>query len=148
MVDVVTNSASQTQAVGELLGKALEAGDVVCLTGDLGAGKTVFVRGVCAGAGGDAGAVRSPTFVLEHVYDGGRMPLHHIDCYRLGPGANLDVIDLDTSLADGAAIIEWGEYADIAEYRPARIRFEIAAGDTRRIYLEDDPGGRFGPAFT
>ena len=103
------------------------------------------MRGVCAGAGGTAESVRSPTFVLEHVYQGGRVPLHHIDCYRLGPGANLEVIDLDTSLAAGAAIIEWGEYANLDTYHPVRVRFEIDEGDKRRIYL--DPQGRFASSW-
>jgi tRNA threonylcarbamoyladenosine biosynthesis protein TsaE len=144
---MVTNSASETQAAGELIGRAIEVGDIVCLTGELGAGKTVFVRGVCAGAGGNTTSVRSPTFVLEHVYESGRVPLHHIDCYRLGPGANLEVIDLDTSLATGAAVIEWGEYADLDAYQPVRVRFEIGAGDKRKIYLETDPQGRFGTTW-
>jgi tRNA threonylcarbamoyladenosine biosynthesis protein TsaE len=144
---VVTNSAAETQAAGEIIGRTIEIGDIVCLTGELGAGKTVFVRGVCGGAGANADLVRSPTFVLEHVYDGGRIPLHHIDCYRLGPAANLDVIDLETSLATGAAVIEWGEYADLNAYHPVRVRFEIGSGDTRRIYLDADPQGRVGPAW-
>jgi tRNA threonylcarbamoyladenosine biosynthesis protein TsaE len=143
----VTNSAAETEAVGGLFGGVLQTGDLICLTGDLGAGKTVFVRGVCTGLGGDAGAVRSPTFVLEHLYRGGRVPLHHIDCYRLGPGANLDVLDLETSLATGAVIVEWGDYADVAGYHPVRVSFEIGDGDRRSIHLEDDPGGRFKTAW-
>jgi len=130
-----------------MLGRVIEAGDIICLTGDLGAGKTVFVRGVCAGAGGNADWVRSPTFVLEHVYECARLPLHHIDCYRLGPGAALDVIDLETSLATGAAIIEWGEYADLDAYQPARVRFEIGQGDQRSVFLDADPRGRFAPTW-
>jgi tRNA threonylcarbamoyladenosine biosynthesis protein TsaE len=144
---LVTTSASETQAAGESIGRVIKVGDIVCLTGELGAGKTVFVRGLCAGAGGNADSVRSPTFVLEHVYDGGPVPLHHVDCYRLGPGANLDVIDLDTSLATGAAVIEWGEYADLEAYQPAFVRFEIGEGDHRRIYLDADPRGRFAPTW-
>lgn len=123
---VVTNSPERTEALGRALGGALRPGDVVALDGDLGAGKTVFVRGLAAGAGAAPDAVRSPTFVLHHVYRGGRVVLHHLDFYRLGSGADLGAFDLDTLLDDGAVAVEWAEYAQaLANLHPVRVHIDV-----------------------
>jgi N-acetylmuramate 1-kinase len=113
-----SGSPAATEAVGAVIGAALRRGDVLVLEGELGAGKTCLVRGIVGGAGGDAAAVRSPTFVLHQPHRGARMTVHHLDLYRLGAGASIDVLDLDTALLDGAAVIEWGHYANLKGFRP------------------------------
>jgi tRNA threonylcarbamoyladenosine biosynthesis protein TsaE len=122
-----SDSPETTERFGATLGRSLRRGDVLALEGPLGAGKTCLVRGIVAGAGGDATAVRSPTFVLHQPHRGTSIIIHHIDLYRLGPGASIDVLDLDTHLRDGAAVIEWGAYADLSELRPSTV--SIAGGD-------------------
>jgi tRNA threonylcarbamoyladenosine biosynthesis protein TsaE len=137
---VVSESPEQTEALGRALGAALRPGDLVALDGDLGAGKTVLVRGLAAGAGADPEAVRSPTFVLHHVYRGGHVVLHHLDCYRLGPGADLDALDLDTLLEHGAVAVEWADYAPrLAALRPVRVHIEVLDHTRRRITVEAAP---------
>ena len=105
------DSASQeeTVALGELLGALLEPTDVLVLTGDLGAGKTQLTKGVAAGLGIEDD-VTSPTFTIEMVYGGGRMPLYHFDLYRLDDPDQLEDIGLyDAMGVDGPCLIEWGE---------------------------------------
>jgi tRNA threonylcarbamoyladenosine biosynthesis protein TsaE len=102
-----------TARLGEALGAALLPGDVVVLTGDLGAGKTCLTGGVARGLG-DEGPVTSPTFTIMCVHDAGRIPLYHFDLYRLqGPEELDDTGIFDVLDADGACLIEWGElFAD------------------------------------
>lgn len=108
---------ADTEALGERLAAGLGPGDLVVLSGPLGAGKTVFVRGLARGLG-VAGPVTSPTFVIAREHrpqPGGRgVPLVHVDAYRLGltgadVAAQLDDLDLDTDLADAVVAVEWGE---------------------------------------
>jgi tRNA threonylcarbamoyladenosine biosynthesis protein TsaE len=124
-----TTSPAATDAAGAALGGALRRGDVLVLTGQLGAGKTCLARGVVRGAGGDPESVRSPTFVLHQPHRGTAVTVHHIDLYRLGAGASIEVLDLDTALVDGAAVIEWGEYADLARLRPFTVSISGEDGD-------------------
>ena len=100
-------------ALGEKCGELLAAGDVLVLTGDLGAGKTQFTKGIARGMGITAD-VTSPTFTIEMVYEGGVMPLYHFDLYRLNDSSQLDDIGLfDAMESDGPTVIEWGEqFAD------------------------------------
>lgn len=103
--------ARATEALGERLGRASAAGDVLLLSGPLGAGKTTLVRGLARGLG-CTDPVRSPTFGLVHRYDGGRLPLWHVDLYRLGNGADLDPLGADVWLAGGdVVVVEWPERA-------------------------------------
>ncbi|MDV6013077.1 tRNA (adenosine(37)-N6)-threonylcarbamoyltransferase complex ATPase subunit type 1 TsaE [Haloechinothrix sp. LS1_15] len=100
-----------TVALGQRLGQTLRAGDLVLLSGQLGAGKTVLAKGIAGGLG-VSGRVSSPTFVLARVHPAGErgVPLVHVDAYRLGGDlAQLDDLDLDTELADAAVVVEWGE---------------------------------------
>jgi len=116
----------ETDALGRRIATVLEPGDLLSLEGPLGAGKTTLVRGIAGGLGVDPAAVRSPTFVLHHVYTGGRMTLHHLDLYRLGEGASTDLLDLDGLLDGDVVAVEWGELADLERWRPVRIGAEIA----------------------
>ncbi len=122
-----TGSPEDTEHLGATLGAVLRRGDVLVLEGPLGAGKTCLVRGLVAGAGGDRGAVRSPTFVLHQPHQAAGLTVHHIDLYRLGLGASIEVLDLDTLLLDGAVVIEWGGYADLSGFDVSTV--SIAGGD-------------------
>jgi tRNA threonylcarbamoyladenosine biosynthesis protein TsaE len=104
-----SHSEADTRAIAAALAATLRAGDVLFLSGDLGAGKTAFVRGLAEGLGIDPGEVTSPTFTLVHEYRGGRLPLVHVDLYRLDR-AELDEIGLDPDLAAmGVTAVEWSE---------------------------------------
>ena len=106
-------STEQTREIGERLGRLLEAGDVLVLTGDLGAGKTQLTKGI-ARAMGVEGEVTSPTFALEAVHEGAQMPLYHFDLSRLHDADELGDAGLwDVLGGDGPCVIEWGEqFAD------------------------------------
>jgi tRNA threonylcarbamoyladenosine biosynthesis protein TsaE len=95
------------RAFGESLAAVMEPGDLVVLTGDLGAGKTTLTQGIGAGLG-VTGDVLSPTFVIARVHRGGRIPLVHADAYRLQSVDEIDDLDLDASLAESVTVVEWG----------------------------------------
>jgi tRNA threonylcarbamoyladenosine biosynthesis protein TsaE len=99
-------TAEETRALGVRLAGLLRAGDLVVLTGPLGAGKTVLVQGIGAGLGVQ-GTVVSPTFVIARVHRG-LLPLVHVDAYRLGSLAEVDDLDLDVDVADAVTAVEWG----------------------------------------
>lgn len=126
-----TATPAQTEALGARLAPRLAPGDLIALRGPLGAGKTVFVRGLAAGRGVDPSVVRSPTFVLHHVY-GSPPRLHHLDLYRLGPAAEIGLLDLDSLLDSAPAAVEWGDYTDLGSWSPLRLSIEIVP-DGRRI---------------
>lgn len=108
-MEIISRSAEQTRRVGMRLGALLQRGDLVCLTGDLGTGKTTFVQGLAAGWG-SLDPVSSPTFVIVNLYRRlDRNQLYHLDAYRLsGPGEAAD-LDLDTMLDEGSLVIEWAD---------------------------------------
>ncbi len=120
-VELELPAASDTECLGERLATGLGAGDLVVLSGPLGAGKTVLVRGLARGLG-VAGPITSPTFVIarEHrpLPGGSGVPLVHVDAYRLGGVAELDDLDLDTDLESAVVAVEWGE--GVAERLAAR----------------------------
>lgn len=104
-----TLDPTATARIGEALGSLLEPGDVVVLTGDLGAGKTCLTGGVACGLG-DGSAVTSPTFAIMAVHDGGRLPLYHFDLYRLEDAGQLEDTGIYDMLdGDGACLVEWGD---------------------------------------
>jgi tRNA threonylcarbamoyladenosine biosynthesis protein TsaE len=106
---LITHSEAETSAVGRNLAASLEAGAVVLLFGDLGAGKTAFVRGMAEGLGVAPGEVSSPTFTLVQEYRGGRVALFHVDLYRLDDPREIDELGLDEIAADGVLVVEWAE---------------------------------------
>lgn len=109
MLDFFSRSPEQTRRLGMRLGQALQVGDVICLQGDLGAGKTTFVQGVALGWG-SRDAVTSPTFILVNVYRrGDEACLFHMDAYRLDSSLEAEELDLETMLSEGALLIEWPE---------------------------------------
>jgi tRNA threonylcarbamoyladenosine biosynthesis protein TsaE len=117
------------------LAGTLQAGAVVLLSGDLGAGKTAFVRGLAEGLGIDCGEVTSPTFTLVHEYRGGRLPLVHVDLYRLDR-ADLDEIGLDQDLAAaGIVAVEWSERLSRTIAGAVTVTITDRGGDTRSIEI-------------
>ena len=134
MPDVVTSSAAETEIVGERLGKRLQTGDVVLLTGELGAGKTTFLRGVTRGTG-SAAPVASPTFQLVRVY-AGRVPLAHVDLYRVEQLSELADLGLEELTEQGAVVIEWGDRLEVGS--AALIEIEHLGGERRLIRTKRD----------
>lgn len=131
-------SEADTLAIAARLAGALEPGAVLLLSGDLGAGKTAFVRGVAAGLGLESDAVTSPTFTLVHEYRGGRLPLIHVDLYRLD-SADLDEIGLDGDLAGrGVVAIEWPERLSRAVPGALRVEIRDDGGDRRSIRIQPE----------
>ena len=130
--ELITTSAAETEAEGERLGAKLVPGDLVLLTGPLGAGKTTFVRGLARGAGSDA-HVASPTFQLVRVYPG-RVQVAHVDLYRVKVAGELADLGLDELLEVGAVVVEWGDRLDVKHGR--LISFEPLEGDRRRLRFE------------
>jgi tRNA threonylcarbamoyladenosine biosynthesis protein TsaE len=125
-----TNSEEETLTVGRRLGSLLEAGDVVSLVGDLGAGKTQLTKGIALGLGlADAGVVTSPTFVLMNSYDG-RVPLRHYDLYRV-EAADMETLGFFDLRAGSVSVVEWGEKAGEALGERLEVALEVA-GETRR----------------
>jgi len=100
-------TVEDTRAFGRRLAAVVRAGDLLILTGVLGAGKTVLAQGIGAGLG-VAGPVVSPTFVIARVHRDGRVPLVHVDAYRLGSLDEVDDLDLDVAVADSVTVVEWG----------------------------------------
>ena len=124
----VTNSEEETQALGERLAGHLTPGAVIAFTGDLGAGKTAFTRGLARGLG-IHDRVTSPTFTIVNEYEGGRLPLFHFDMYRLGSSEELYDIGWEDYLArGGVCAVEWSENIDDA-LEEGTIRVDIRRGE-------------------
>jgi len=108
-IDFFSRSPEQTRSIGMRLGGALQAGDVVCLQGNLGAGKTTFVQGIAKGWG-SLDSVSSPTFIIVNVYRrADQSQLFHMDAYRLDSTSEAEELDLDSMLSQGPLLIEWPE---------------------------------------
>jgi tRNA threonylcarbamoyladenosine biosynthesis protein TsaE len=131
---VVTSSVAETEAAGERLGKRLKTGDLVLLTGELGAGKTTFVRGVARGTASES-PVASPTFQLVRVYPG-RVQLAHIDLYRIETPSELGDLGLDELLDQGAVVVEWGDRLEAPT--SALVDLEHLGGERRLIRTKRD----------
>jgi tRNA threonylcarbamoyladenosine biosynthesis protein TsaE len=139
-VIVTTDSEQETAAAGRDLASTLHAGDVLLLTGDLGAGKTAFVRGLAAGLGIEPAEVSSPTFTLIQEYRGGRLVLRHIDLYRLSP-PEVDDLGLDDLIDEGGVVaIEWPDRWLRPPDEAVRVTL-TATGDSERRIEITSPGG-------
>ena len=147
-LEFLSRSPEQTRRLGIRLGSLLQSGDVVCLSGDLGAGKTTLVQGVAQGWG-STDQVSSPTFVLVNVYrrpDGKQ--LHHLDAYRLQNWMEAEDLDLDLMIEKGALLIEWPER--IKEVLPEeRLNINLNyVDDTQRGMVFSPRGERFKTLMT
>jgi tRNA threonylcarbamoyladenosine biosynthesis protein TsaE len=136
-ITLATASAAETRRLGQQCGSLLRTPLVICLIGDLGSGKTVFVQGLARGLDVPAGyAVTSPSFTLINEYPG-RLKLFHIDLYRLGTQADLDDLGLGEILhGEGVAAVEWADkLTDAVGAERLEIRFEFGDDDGRRLRL-------------
>jgi tRNA threonylcarbamoyladenosine biosynthesis protein TsaE len=139
-VDTQTASAAGTEAVAADLAASLRPGDVVLVSGEMGAGKTTFVRGACRALGIEV-PVTSPTFTIARRYEDGRVPVSHLDLFRLGEGLGDEEPELlDDELGpDRVAFVEWPEVAGDGlpgVHVAARVRLEHRGGDCRRVVVE------------
>jgi tRNA threonylcarbamoyladenosine biosynthesis protein TsaE len=134
LLDLVTNTPAETESAGERFGRELRQGDLILIEGDLGAGKTTFVRGVARGAGSTA-HVASPTFQLVRVYPG-RVQIAHVDLYRVEASAELGELGLEELLDQGAVVVEWGSRLEAPE--AASLSIEHLGGDRRRLRMQRD----------
>jgi tRNA threonylcarbamoyladenosine biosynthesis protein TsaE len=135
VAELTTHSEEETAAVGRDLAASLRADDVVLLYGDLGAGKTVFVRGLAEGLGVNRDEVSSPTFTLIQEYRGGRLVLFHVDLYRLDDPREIDDLGLDEIAADGVLAIEWADKHPLPPQRFVRVSIEHAGETQRRVVI-------------
>jgi tRNA threonylcarbamoyladenosine biosynthesis protein TsaE len=128
-----TSTEAETESAGEYLGRSLSAGDVVLLYGDLGAGKTAFVRGMARGIGANPDDVSSPTFTIVQEYAGRSATLYHVDLYRL-ESVEIDDLGLDDLVsADGIVAIEWAERWQGRPDDVTEVRLEHRGDDRRAI---------------
>lgn len=137
---IETNSAEETFRLGKRMGEQARAGEVYCLNGDLGTGKTVFTQGFAAGLG-IAGPVNSPTFTILQQYEEGRLPLSHFDVYRIGDVEEMEEIGYeDCFYGEGVSLVEWSDLIrEIIPENAVRITIEkdLERGfDYRRITVE------------
>ena len=130
-----THSESETAAVGRDLGMTLDIESVVLLSGDLGAGKTAFVRGLAEGLGASPADVSSPTFTLIQEYRGGRLPLLHVDLYRLDDPREIDDLGLDELGIGGVLAIEWADKLPRPPADAIVVRIEHSGEDMRAISI-------------
>lgn len=135
-MEFISTGDFNTREIGENFAKTLKKGDVVCLTGDLGAGKTTFTKGIARALGVPYEPV-SPTFNLVNAYEGDVMSLYHFDLYRLERTEDLYSIDFDDYLfSGGICVIEWPEiaYPLLERYYEVRLEYD---GENRKIYIEE-----------
>ena len=135
--EIVSSSAEETEELGERLGKTLEAGDFVFLTGELGAGKTTFVRGLCKGAQkGVAKNVRSPSFTIMLEYPGDP-PIRHVDLYRIEGHTDFESIGLFDPAFSGITIVEWADrMPEERSLHPIVVAMEERSENERRISIK------------
>jgi len=139
-MEFISHSPAETEALGEAWGRDAQSGLVIALSGDLGAGKTQLVKGLARGLGITT-RVHSPTFTLVNVYSGGRLPLFHLDLYRLETRAQILSAGVEEYLNPaGVAVIEWAERLTKEELRLTnlrRVNIEVLSESERRIVYED-----------
>ena len=136
----LTNSPAETEALGAALAKRLAPGTVIAYTGDLGAGKTAFTRGLARGLG-YVEPVTSPTYTIVNEYLGGRLPLFHFDMYRLGSAEDLWDIGWEDYLdRGGVCAVEWSENVEDAMEGAILVTIEKLGAEQRRITMEGGDG--------
>ena len=137
MATLISNSPAETEATGRQVAENIGIGSVLALKGDLGSGKTLFVKGVVAGLGSSAD-VTSPTFTILHEYRGGRLPVYHFDLFRVENQQALSRLGLDDYFfGDGISVIEWADR--FPEFVPEQARwifFEIKSETQRAITFQ------------
>jgi len=139
--ELTTTSAEETEAVAERLGRALGGGELIGLVGDLGAGKTCFVRGLARGLGADPEHVHSPSFTMVTEYRGGRVPLTHVDLYRLDAPVDDSGFLREALYGIGVAAVEWFDrLRDAGQVDALVVTFGFAGGDRRTLRVA--PRGR------
>jgi tRNA threonylcarbamoyladenosine biosynthesis protein TsaE len=129
----ISHSPAETEAIGRQLAERIDVGAVLALKGELGSGKTLFVKGLVAGLGCGAD-VTSPTFTIAHEYRGGRLPVYHFDFFRLEDSQSLVRLGLDDYFfSDGLSVIEWADrFPEFIPEQARRILFEIKS-ETQRL---------------
>ncbi|MBE6983394.1 MAG: tRNA (adenosine(37)-N6)-threonylcarbamoyltransferase complex ATPase subunit type 1 TsaE [Ruminococcaceae bacterium] len=137
-MEYITNSPEETEALGAALGRVLEPGTVIAYSGDLGAGKTAFTRGIARGLG-ILEPVTSPTYTIVNEYTAGRLPLFHFDMYRLTSSEDLWDIGWEDYLErNGICAVEWSENVSDALENPLLLHIEKLGDTSRRITLKGD----------
>ena len=134
---IYSNSKEQTQKLGEMIAPLLTMGTVITLDGDLGAGKTTFTQGLGRGLL-IKDNINSPTFNILKCYFNGRLPLYHIDAYRLEDGVNNQIGLEEVIEGDGVAVVEWSKFIIDMIYNPLRIIIERMSDNQRRITFESE----------
>ena len=132
---LITHSEEETQAVARAIAATLGAGDILLVSGNLGAGKTAFVRGLAEGLGIAPAEVSSPTFTIVHEYGGGRLRLYHADLYRLDRAATADLGLEELGVRDGVLAIEWPDRLSHDVPSAVAIDIEIVDEKTRAIAI-------------
>ena len=132
---VTTRSEDETATLGRELAATLSAGDVLLLYGDLGAGKTAFVRGLAEGLSVSRDQVSSPTFTLIQEYRGGRLTLFHVDLYRIEDPREFDELGLDEIAEEGVLAIEWAERLPRPPHNAVRVSIAHAGESERRVTI-------------
>ena len=134
MATFISNSPAETEAFGRRLAEGESAGSVLALKGELGSGKTQFVKGLVAGLGSKAPAT-SPTFTIVHEYAGGRLPVYHFDFFRLHDYQSVARLGLDDYFfGDGVSVIEWADrFPELIPDHARWISFEIKSENARKI---------------
>jgi len=131
---VITKNTDETIKLGEKVAKFLKPGDVLCLSGDLGSGKTTFVKGIAKGMNISKDKVHSPTFVLMNLYEG-KIPLCHFDLYRVDPKNEINTVGYDEFLyGQGISVIEWAEkFGNFLPEEYLKVEFKHSSENVRRI---------------
>ena len=138
LADHVSNSPEETQRIAAELARTLSPNSTVALHGNLGAGKTQFVRGMVVGLGGNARSVSSPTYVLLNIYDSGRLPVFHLDAYRVAGAEDFEAIGFGELLEQGGVVVvEWADrVTDLLPGDTIHVRIEATDETSRRITID------------
>ena len=137
MFTITTNSPEQTSLLGEKIANLIQDNLIICLEGDLGAGKTTFTQSVALALGVKE-KVNSPTFNILKCYFSGSLPLYHIDAYRLEDHINMDIGLEEVIEGDGVCLIEWAKFIPEYVFEPLKIEIEIMSSNSRKFKISSD----------